>query len=189
MILSRRAALGGFALLAACGSKEPVLYTLLPVPGDPRRGGPRQVTVREISLARILDRQQIVRNAGAVRLDVAGNDWWGEPLEAMTPRVLVENLGQRLPQASVVASTGAISFSGDLTVEVNLQQLGLTAPGELTLAAQVSINPRESVRRTVTRRFVLTQPVTGTDTPAFVTAASAAFGQLADAIAGMLVAG
>jgi hypothetical protein len=107
----------------------------------------------------------------------------------MTTRLLVENLGQRLPQSNIVASTGAISFAGDVTVEVNLQQLGLIAPGELTLAAQVSINPRDSVRRTVTRRFVLTQPLASADTPACDLAASAAFGQLADAIAGMLVAG
>ena len=188
MPIARRAALATL-LLGACSSKEPALYTMVAVPGELRRGGPRQVTVREVALARILDRQQIVRNAGAVRLDVAGNDWWGEPLEAMTTRLLVENLGQRLPQSNIVASTGAISFAGDVTVEVNLQQLGLIAPGELTLAAQVSINPRDSVRRTVTRRFVLAQPLASADTPAFVLAASAAFGQLADAIAGMLVAG
>jgi len=186
MPLSRRAALGALVLLAGCRSAEPSLYTLVPVAGAPRRTGPRQVTVREVALSRLLDRQQIVRNSGAVKLDIAGSDWWGEPLEAMATRVLVENLAQRLPQASVVATSGAISFAGDPVVEVNLQRLGLIAPDRLGLGAQVSVVPRESTRRTVTRSFALEEPVAGQDTAAYVTAASAAFGALADAIAGII---
>ncbi len=83
MMFRRRdaAPLAAFALLTACRSTEPVLYTLLPVPGTPRRGGPRSVAVREVSLARYLDRVQIVRSAAEYRLAVSGNDWWGESLE------------------------------------------------------------------------------------------------------------
>lgn len=189
MPLDRRGALlGALALLGACRSPEPNLYTILPVPGTPRRGGPRIVAVREVSLARYLDRLQIVRSAADFRLDVAGNDWWGEPLDAMLTRVLVENLAQRLPSASVLASAGAITVQPDAVVEVNLQRLGTTAPTTLVLTAQVAIGSREGRRRDVARTESLTAPVPGTDTAAFVAAASAAVGQLADAIAGGLAA-
>jgi uncharacterized lipoprotein YmbA len=188
MPLRRRgAALGALAVLAACRSPEPTLYTLLPVPGERRRGGPRTVSVREVSLARYLDRLQIVRTTAEYRLDVAGNDWWGESLETMLSRVLVENLAQRLPGSSVFASGGAISAPAEAVVEVNLQRLGLTAPARLALAAQVAISQRGSSRpRDATRTESLEVPVAGDGTPAFVAAASTAVGALADAIARML---
>ena len=114
--LTRRLlALGGVAALAGCRSPEPVLYTILPQPGTQRRGGPRTVAVREVSLARYLDRLQIVRSANEFRLDVAGNDWWGESLDAMLTRVLVGNLAQRLPASSVVATGGAITVSAPIS--------------------------------------------------------------------------
>lgn len=190
MILRRRAALLAACLLpAACRSPEPVLYTLLPVPGEPRRGGPRSVTVREVALARYMDRLQIVRSTADHRLEVAGNDWWGEALETMLTRILVENLAQRLPQSAVVASGGAISAPAEATVEVNLQRLGLVAPATLGLAAQVAVTQREGRRRDAARTETVTVPVSDSGTPAFVAAASAAVGRLSDAVAGLLAGG
>ena len=186
MILRRRGAvLGALSLLGACRSREPVLYAVLPVAGEPRRGGPRTVAVREVSLARYLDRLQIVRSSQEYRLDVSGNDWWGEPLETMLTRVLVENLAQRLPGASVVPIGGAISAPAEATVEANLQRLGMTGPATLTLTAQVAVSLRNARRRGETARTEsITVPIEGTDTRAFVAAASTALGRLADAIAG-----
>jgi len=181
--------LGVLGLLGACRSPEPVLYTLLPVQGTVRRGAPRSVTVREVGLARYLDRLQIVRSAAEYRLEVSGNDWWGESLETMLTRVLVENLAQRLPQANVVASGGAISTPADATVEVNLQRLGLTDPATLVLTAQVAVTYRESRRRNSARTETITVPVEGEGTPAFVAAASTAVGRLADTLAGLLAGG
>ena len=45
------------------------------------------------------------------------NDWWGEPLGAMLSRVLVEELGQRLPQSTVISETGAVSAPPDATID------------------------------------------------------------------------
>jgi hypothetical protein len=184
----RGAMLGALGLLGACRSPEPALYTILSVPGEPRRGGPRVVGVREISLARYLDRSQIVRSSSEYRLDVSGNDWWGEPLEAMLTRVLVENLSQRLPASSVFATGGAISAPADATVEVNLQRLGMTGPETLTLVAQVAITQRVARRPVAARAESVSTPVAGDDTRAFVAAASIALGRLADGIATALAA-
>lgn len=185
-LFRRDAPLAMLGLLAACSSPPPVLYTLLPVPGTPRPGGPRAVSLREVSLARYLDRQQIVRSANEARLNVASNDWWGEPLDAMMTRVLVENLAQRLPSSSIIATGGAISVPADAIVEVNLQRLGLTGPATLSLTAQVAIAPRDATRRPTARLENISVPVDGTGTEAFVTAASTALGQLANAISAAL---
>jgi uncharacterized lipoprotein YmbA len=184
----RGAALALLAALAGCRSPEPVLYTIQPVPGTAGRGGPASVAVREVSLARYLDRLPIVRSAEDYRLEVSNNEWWGEPLDAMLTRVLVENLSQRLPASSVFASGGAITAPAEAAVEVNLQRLGMVASGTLALTAQVGIEWRDSRRRSVTRTESLRVPVAGADTPAFVAAASAAVGRLADAVAGLLAA-
>ncbi len=85
------------ALLSACASPNPVLYTLAPIPGIPQPGGPKVIVLREIGLARYLERSQIVRSSENYRLDVSSNDWWGESLAAMIGRILQEELSQRLP--------------------------------------------------------------------------------------------
>jgi uncharacterized lipoprotein YmbA len=180
------APLAALAVLAACRSEEPALYTLLPVPGTPRRGGPRNVAVREVSLARYLDRVQIVRSVEEFRLAVSGNDWWGENLDTMMTRLLVENLAQRLPRSNVFATGGAISVSPEATVEVNLQRLGQADPQTLAMTAQVAVGFREPRRREVARTEALTTPIIGDGTPAFVAAASTAAGRLADAVAAIL---
>ena len=80
-----------------------------------RRGAERRTQGRRIcsrsAIARFLERSQIVRSSENYRLDVMSNDWWGEPLGAMVSRVLVEELGQRLPQSTVIGESGAVSAS------------------------------------------------------------------------------
>ncbi|MBW6398182.1 PqiC family protein [Roseomonas sp. HJA6] len=180
------ASLGALALLAACRSTEPVLYTLQPVPGTQRRGGPRNIGVRDVSLARYLDRVQIVRSVDDYRLSVSGNDWWGENLDTMMTRVLVENLAQRLSASNVFSTGGAISVTPEALVEVNLQRLVQTGPDSLVMTAQIAVTLREPRRREIARTETVTAPVGGADMPAFVAAASQAAGRLADATAALL---
>src|SRR5689334_3896508 len=123
------AALAIPALLPACASPNPTLYTLAPVKGVSQPGGPPVVTLRTVALARYLERPQIVRSSENYQLDVAANDWWGEPLGAMVSRVLAAALAQRLPGSSVFGEAGAISVQADATAEVNLQRLDADAAG------------------------------------------------------------
>ncbi|MBL6459145.1 membrane integrity-associated transporter subunit PqiC [Belnapia sp. T6] len=180
--------LAAVALPVACGSPSPTLYALRPVAGAARAGGPRVVQLRRIGLARYLDRQQIVRSTEDYRLDVAANDWWGEPLGAMLTRILVEEVSQRLPGTTMLDEDGVITADADLTVEINLRRLDASRTGEVVLAAQVAIaasrrNPR---RPPATRSFGTSVPQGSPDLNGFVAAASAAVGRLADAIADML---
>jgi hypothetical protein len=186
MSIARLAALAVAAVLVACSSPSPVLYTIAPVQGPVQPGGPKVIVLQQISTAHYLERSQIVRSSENYRLDVMSNDWWGEPLSAMLSRVLTEELGQRLPQSTVIGETGAVSASPDATIELNMQRLDEDASGNVVLQAQASVSfkgrPTPVLR---SFRFVVTPPAP--DIQGEVTAVSTALGQLADGLALMLV--
>ena len=187
MSAARLAALVLAAVLAACSSPSPVLYTIAPVQGPVQPGGPKVIALQQIATAHYLERSQIVRSSENYRLDVMSNDWWGEPLSAMLSRVLTEELGQRLPQSTVIGETGAVSASPDATIELNVQRLD-EASGNVVLQAQASVSfkgrPGQALRNF---RFVVTPPAPGVQGE--VTAISMAVGQLADGISSMLITG
>ena len=176
----------GLLVVGGCGSSpDPVLYTLAAQPGSPQGGGPRAVMLRDVGLARYLDRPQIVRASDGYLLDVSRGDWWGEPLGRMIGRVLVEELAQRLPGSSVFAESGAITTDADATVEVNMQSFAADASGQVILTAQAAIlRPGHAPSSMLTRRIAVTP--TGTDARAQVAAMSTALAEFADALAAML---
>ncbi len=186
MSAARLAALVLAAVLAACSSPSPVLYTIAPVQGPVQSGGPKVIALQQIATAHYLERSQIVRSSENYRLDVMSNDWWGEPLSAMLSRVLTEELGQRLPQSTVIGETGAVSASPDATIELNVQRLDEDASGNVVLQAQASVSFKGRTGPVLRGfRFVVTPPAAGVQGE--VTAISTALGQLADGLASMLV--
>lgn len=171
--------------LAACSSPDPVLYTVATAPGAVQAGGPRVVLIQQIAVAHYLERSQIVRSSENYRLEVMSNDWWGEPLPAMLNRVLVEELGQRLPRSTVIADNGAVTARPDATVELNIQRLDEDAAGNLILQAQASVRATGQAQP-ILRSFRFSVPPPGPGIPGEVAAISAAVGRLADGIAPML---
>ena len=181
---SRRVMLLGL-LTASCASPNPALYTLETPPGAVRRGGPRTIELRNVGLARYLERSQIVRSTENYRLDVLPNDWWGEPLDAMLGRVLIRALSQRLPGSTIYMENGAISADPEATVQVNVQRMDQDANREVRLIAQFSVR-----RRTAdTRGATIQVPVASQGVRELVAAMSEAVGQLADRIAAALAVG
>jgi uncharacterized lipoprotein YmbA len=113
------------------------------------------------------------------------NDWWGEPLAAMLSRVLVTELGQRLPRSTVLADNVAISSTPDVTVQANIQRLDEDAAGKVVLQAQAGVQFKgQKVPVLRTFHFVVL-PAAGVSGE--VAAISAALGQLADGVATMLI--
>jgi uncharacterized lipoprotein YmbA len=183
-MLSRRLALLALATLpAACSSPNPTLYVLAPVPGAVHTGGPRIVQLRAISIPHYLERSQIVRSSEGYRMDVLSNEWWGEPLDAMMGRILVQELSQRLPGGTVYGDSGAISMPANATVEINLQRLDLDRDGAVLLVAQIAVDGK----RTASRGVTFTERPADATTGALVAAMSAATALLADTVAEMLV--
>jgi uncharacterized protein len=185
MNAARRAALLLAAALAACSSPSPVLYTIAPVQGRVQTVAPKVIALQQIATARYLERSEIVRSSENYRLDVMSNDWWGEPLAAMLSRILIEELGQRLPQSTVIGETGAVSVSPDATIALNVQRLDEDASGSLVLQAQASVNFKGRTAPLLRNfRFVVTPSAPGIQGE--VSAISSAVGQLADGLASML---
>jgi uncharacterized protein len=183
MTLSRRQALAFLAIVpAACSSPNPSLYVLADLPGPTRVGAPRVIQLRAIAIAHYLERSQIVRSSEGYRMEVLSNDWWGEPLESMMGRILIQELNQRLPGSTVYGDNGAISTPADATVEINLQRFDLDRNGEVLLAAQVAVDAKRLQSRAVKTTV---RPADAT-TQALVAAMSTAVQQLADSIADML---
>ncbi len=122
-------------------------------------GAPKAIELRQIGLARYLERSQIVRSSENYRLDVMANDWWGEPLGAMLARVLVEELSQRLPQSIVFAETGAVSVTPDATIELNVSRLDENTAGDARAAgAGGSHDDGKGTRRADDARLPLRDP-------------------------------
>jgi uncharacterized protein len=182
MVLS----LAGIVLVAACSSPNPRLYTLAPLPGTPQGSAPRIVLLHQITVARYLERPEIVRSSENYRLDVMANDTWGEPVGAMIGRVLAEDLSQRLPGTTVIGADSAISVNEDAAVSVNIRRMDMDAAHNLVLAAQASVTFSASGRKGAMRSLNTTVPVTAAGIAAEVQAMSIALARLADEIAAML---
>ena len=183
--LSAASMLLAAASIGCSRSENPSLYTIAPITGSEQRGGPKIIVVRQVTVAGYLDRTPIVRSSEGYRLDVLANDWWGEPLSALLTRVLVEELGQRLPQSTVLSDASAVSAKPDVTVEVGFQRLDRDSAGAMLLQAQAGLNfPRRT--EPAVQAFRISVPATSPDTRALVADASTAVGQLADGLAVML---
>jgi len=180
--------LASMMALGACSALPPVLYSIAPVQGAVQPAGPKIILLQQIGLARYLERSQIVLSSENYRLDVMTNDWWGESIGAMLSRVLVDELGQRLPQSVVLSENGAVSSPADATIELSVRRLDEDAAGKLVLTAQAGVTFKG--RSTpVLQSFHFAVPPQAPGVPGEVAAISVVVGQLADGLAAMLVAG
>jgi uncharacterized protein len=184
----RMTALTMLLALVACSSPTPKLYAIAPVDGTPRPGGPTVILLQQITVARYLERSQIVRSSENYRLDVLPNDWWGEPVAAMLSRVLIDDLSQRLPRSTVLAENGTINATADATVGLNIRRLDQDATGSLVLLAQAAVSFKGRADPVLRSYHIVVAPrAPGVD--AGVAAISIAVGQMADGLASMLLAG
>jgi uncharacterized lipoprotein YmbA len=184
----RLAALALVLAQASCSSSpDPALYTIAPMNGTERGGAPNIILLQQIGLERYLERPQIVRSSENYRLEVMPNDQWGEPLGAMLGRVLVAELGQRLPRSAVIHETGAVSAPADATIALNVQRLDEDGSGTLVLLVQASVTFKGR-NAPMLREFHFAVSASSPDPAGEVAAASAALGQLADGIAAMVTA-
>lgn len=168
------------AVPAGCASPNPDLLTLDAVPGVVRAGGPRNVLLQDVALAPYLDRKAVVRSSQDYHIEVATNDWWGEPFGAMLGRVLAAEVEQRLPATTVFTEASAVSATPDATVAINVTRFDEAADGAIVLVAQVGVTFARPARPAVTEGLRFTAPVSGKDVTAQAAAMSVALGQLAD---------
>jgi uncharacterized lipoprotein YmbA len=180
--------LAPFALgsLAACSSANPNYYRIGAVPGAPLAGGPPAVEVRSISIPGYLDREGIVKQANAYKLDIHENDIWAEPLAGMLEDALVSDLQTRLQGSTVIGAGGSIGANANLLVETNVLRFDPDPDGQMVLQLQVGIRDSASMKLLGTRSISLHAPSGQPVVANIVASMSLLWGQAAGQVAAFL---
>jgi uncharacterized protein len=172
--------------LATCRSPDPALYTLVPVSGTVDGGPAGAVALGPINVAHYLDRPQIVRHHDEYQLATDDTERWAEPLDEMIPRVLVEELTQRLPKMRIAQSSSGMIGDTDARLAVSIERFDSDPDGTVVLDARWSV--RGNVRDGPLDSARITGRVAGDSTSALVAAMSACLGRLSDRLAAALAA-
>lgn len=127
------------AALAACSSPATRYYRLMAVPGTVQNAVPITVAVRTVSIPGYLDRDEIAKVGRDYRFEFYSNDLWAEELSSMLQAVMVQDLAQRLPAATVLGSGGSIDTSSNILIEINVMRFDPDSSGNIVLGAQIAI--------------------------------------------------
>jgi uncharacterized lipoprotein YmbA len=169
--------------LSGCLPAAPQNYwRVAAIPGPVLSGPARRIAVRSIGLPGYLDQNNLIRPGPAYQVATFDNDLWAAPLAGQLQSVLVQDLAQRLPDATILASGGAIQAPPDIFVEISVLRFDPDPSGAITLSAQIGIRPASSA---AFQTFTFAQTATPAAAGAGESAAtmSALWGAAANAIA------
>lgn len=115
-------------LLAACATTSPEthFYTLSvensPAGEVKSDGAALKISVWQVTLPEIVDRNQMVVRVDANRVEIADFHRWAEPLRRAIPRVLAENLAQQLGSGYLVFAGQPAALTPEVRVSLDLQK-------------------------------------------------------------------
>lgn len=182
------------AALAACSSPATHYYRLMAVAGTVQNAAPITVSVRSVSIPGYLDRDEIARVGSNYRFELYSSDLWAEQLSGMLQTVMVQDLAQRLPAATVLGSGGAIDASSDIIVEINVLRFDPASSGNIVLGAQTAIKSGPTRTLWQTRTFDSSSTLSnsgadsnGPDASEIVAKMSTLWAAMADQIADMVI--
>jgi uncharacterized protein len=183
--MRRRLLLLGTAALAGCSARV-YQYQLAPLPGAVRGGNGLRIGVRGIAVPSALAHSGLPQPGGIYEANSFPNDVWAAPIGGMLQSTMVQNLAQRLPGDSVIASGGAIGATPDIYVEINILAFAPDAAGSVALQAQLATRPASAPKNWQLQAFAASAQ--GGTTPESIAAAmSTLWAQAADAVAGMVL--
>ncbi|HEX5126367.1 MAG TPA: PqiC family protein [Rhodocyclaceae bacterium] len=179
------------AMLCACSSNSPAphYYTLSTSTANTSDASSPlasaanySVGVATATLPDAIDRPQLVVRINANRVDMLEDQRWADDLKREIPRVVAENLAQRLGSSRVAAYPQHAAENTDYTVLLDVQRFD-SEPNEAatldilwTLRRTSNVTPR-------TTHFIWREPVNGIGFDALVAAHSRALAKLSDQIA------
>ena len=141
------------------------------------------VAVGPVDLPDYVDRPQIVVRTGQHMLEQAAFAQWGGDLNDMVPRLLADDLGQRLPGAHMVDFPAAGDVPWDYRVPVNISRFDVSETGEAVITAHWQVRGKPGSADVVVRESVATAQAKGNSYSDRVDALSRALGVVADDIA------
>lgn len=167
-----------------CGSSPtPTYYTLAAVRGTIRQAQVGPIEVRRPAVAGYLDRTEILERWDGLRMQLANDACWGEPIAAMIGRVLAEDLSERLRDTIAFSSSSDLTVHAGTVIELMIQKFDLAFDGRVHLHVLWSVR---GARQSSTHALQLQSRPIEADTDAIVAAMSRLLGQLADEIAKVL---
>jgi uncharacterized lipoprotein YmbA len=171
--------------LAGCGTAVVTqYYRIAPTPGAIDRTVHANIALRPIIIPSYLNQSGLPKPSSRISFATFDDNQWAGSLTDLLRTSMVQNLAQRLPNATVIGG-GAIDLPDSVIIEINILTFAPDATGQITLDADVSIKPQTSQHRQ-TRLVHLRSPSNGT-TPAQIAAAmSAVWGDFATQIATLL---
>jgi uncharacterized lipoprotein YmbA len=191
MTLSRRrfmahGMLAVAATLSGCSSAPAHYYRLLSSPGTALKTPLLRVGVRRISIPDDLDQNGIAHGGGGNQFEVYGNDLWAGRLGDMLQDVMVQNLAQRLPQATVIGSGGSIGPPFDVLVEIDVLRFDPDGIGNVVLSAETSVKSVKGQGSQIVRNFTQKAGVEQDVAPDIVSAMNRLWAATADQVAAMI---
>ncbi|HUB96877.1 MAG TPA: ABC-type transport auxiliary lipoprotein family protein [Stellaceae bacterium] len=184
---TRRLVLTGAALLAACRSPSPRLYTLVARPGIVIDRRLPLVAVRSVEIAKYLDRPQIVRHKTEFEFTTSDYDEWAAGLDDMATLILINDLALRLPRTQFAHADSVLDPASSTLVAVEIDRCDAAPDGTAILEARWDIRRNDQAGAVMNDR--ITVPAAPDDYAALASALSDCLGQLADRIARALSAG
>jgi uncharacterized lipoprotein YmbA len=174
----------GAVPLAGCAGAQVRYYRLAPSPGTPHPGTGLRIGVRSIGTPPGMSASAVPKPGGTYNADSYANDLWATPLAGMLQATMVQNLSQRLPGDTVLASGGAVGAPPDIYVEINIFAFAPNASGTITLQAQLATRHASGQDWQVQNFTAHTGGATTADMVAATM--STLWGQAADAVANMV---
>lgn len=169
--------------LAGCSSTPAKYYRIIPVDGPVLPTPAVSLRVRNIGIPGYLQQNGIAEPSARYQFDTSAEALWAEPLADMLQAVLVQDLTQLLPQATVSSSSGTVGTPADLVLEVNLQRFDPDDSGRVILIAQIALKNAADNQFLSTRTLRTEAAPAGTDMPSMMAAMSGLWAGLADAVA------
>jgi uncharacterized lipoprotein YmbA len=143
--------------------------------------------LREVNLAKYLDRPQIVSHRTAYALSYSDTERWGEPMDEMVPRVLIQDLTQRLPATRIAAAASGMVPEAERVLIVNIDRFDADPDGTVVLEARWAL--RTELRAGSFEKTRIEVPAGSTRAVDLVPAMSTCLGQFGDQLARALAGG
>lgn len=170
--------------LAGCASSPPVaFYALASVKTPPLHlidASPLQIA--RVHLAPMLDRREIVRQSGSVRIEVSDQHRWSAPLDQMIRRSLSEDLLDALPPGELVLPQEPAP-AHTRKVVIDILRFIPDAQGQVRLEASWSTVPDDGGTALRSAVVHITTQMSSMSYAAQVEAMSRAIAKLAETIA------
>ena len=177
------------SLVCCASSPDPIFYSLSSRTNRALSSPQLRIEVRRVGLPGYLDRPHIVRRASDERLELAADDRWGAPLDAMVGSTLTDDLSEQLPNCVVFSEAGSISTVPDVRVQVEITRFELAADGVVQLRATFAVRWGDAADSVRLKHSNFRVRPASKSTADLVSSMSRALAELTDAIAQTILQG